>query len=96
MKLIESDDENNILIIQRGICDLGDFIEIRRKSGDPLDINEIFMVMLYVVESMNKLNSIGVSLCDTKEANILIKFSKEAIGYVPVLSDLGAIYCKKL
>jgi hypothetical protein len=42
---------------------------------------------------MAQLNKIGVSHCDTKDQNILIKFSEEELGYVPILTDLGGVYC---
>lgn len=35
-------------------------------------------------------------LCDLKEVNVLIKFSKKAIGYVSVFTDLGGMFCKAL
>ena len=45
---------------------------------------------------MAKLDKIGMSLCDMKEENILITYSREKMGYVPVLTDLGGVYCKEL
>ena len=79
--------------MERGICDLKTFADLRRTSGDPLDIAEIFMIMNYAATAMEKLAEIGLSLCDLKEENLLIKFSKEVIGYVPMLTDLGAAHC---
>jgi serine/threonine protein kinase len=80
------------------MCDLKTFTDLRRASGDPLDVGEIFLIMEYLVDCMRKLHSIGVSLCDTKEQNILIKYSssQQEMGYVPVLTDLGGIFCKNI
>ena len=42
---------------------------------------------------MRDLHKIGVSLCDTKGANILMKYDLEKMGYLPVITDLGGMYC---
>ncbi len=93
MRLLDCDDQQRELIIERGECDLYTFVKLRRKQNDPLDTNELFLIIQYVAECMKSLHEIGVSLCDTKEQNILIRFSKEHIGYVLALTDLGGVYC---
>ena len=45
---------------------------------------------------MLQLHKIGVSLCDMKGANVLVKYDLEKMGYAPLLTDLGGVYCKRL
>ncbi len=101
LNLLEHDDQNKILVIERGICDLQNFAELRRKADNPdgpLTAAEILFVMEYVASAMQRLWEMGrVCLCDTKEQNILLHFStQELVGYKPILTDLGAAYCKKV
>ena len=96
LSLIDSDDQELILVFDRGVCDLRQFAEIRRDSGDPLDLEEIFLIAEYLATAMQRLGEIGVSLCDLKEMNVLVAFSNEKQGYFPILTDLGAAYCKRV
>jgi hypothetical protein len=100
-KLLEFDDESKILVLERGICDLKTFAELRREEDDsdgPLTAFEVLLVMEYVAMAMQKLSiNASMSLCDTKEENILIKYSAEGLGgYKPILTDLGSAYCKQV
>ncbi len=55
LKLLESDDENKILVMERGICDLKTFAELRRETGHqdgPITALEILLIMDYVAITM--------------------------------------------
>ena len=70
LDLLHSDDSRNLLVIERGICDLKTFAELRcdpTHPDGPLTPFELIIVMEYVATAMKRLSEIGVSLCDTKE-----------------------------
>jgi hypothetical protein len=50
--LLENDDDDeNILVMERGMCDLKTFVELRRKEGNtdgPITAVEVFLIMEYV------------------------------------------------
>jgi hypothetical protein len=101
LKLIEFNDEKNILIIERGICDLQTFVKLRQEPGNPdgsLTPAELLLIMEYVATAMMRLwKDLQLCLCDTKEQNILIVYSSQGLGgYMPILTDLGAAYCKQV
>ncbi len=73
MNLLTHNDKDKYLVIERGACDLDTFVKLRRKKNDPLSAEEIFIIAKYVAESMLKLHKIGISLCDIKEKNILLR-----------------------
>ena len=99
LNLLEQDDEFKILVMERGICDLRTFAELRREQDNPdgpLSAGEILLVLEYIANAMHRLwTHAKLCLCDMKEQNILIKYSAEGLGgYKPILTDLGAAYCK--
>jgi hypothetical protein len=65
--------------MERGICDLQTFAELRREADHPdgpLTAAEVLLVMEYVATAMQRLwTKAKLSLCDIKEQNILITFS---------------------
>jgi hypothetical protein len=69
--LLENDDNKNILVMERGMCDLKTFVQLRREEGNidgPITAMEIFLIMEYVANAMQRLwNVAGLCLCDTKE-----------------------------
>jgi hypothetical protein len=55
LKLLEFDDENKILVMERGICDLKTFAELRREADHqdgPLTALEVILVMEYAAAAM--------------------------------------------
>jgi hypothetical protein len=76
--MFESYDDKRVYVCERGgECDLQTFLRLRREKNHPLDPNELFLIMHYVAESMAKLHRIGISLCNTKETKIMIRFLDE-------------------
>ncbi len=77
--LLENDDDKNILVMERGMCDLKTFVQLRREKGNidgPITAREVFLIMEYVANAMQRLwKEVGLCLCDTKESNILITYS---------------------
>jgi hypothetical protein len=77
--LIKNDDDKNILVMERGMCDLKTFVHLRREEGNidgPITAMEVFLIMEYVTNAMQRLwREAGLCLCDTKEENILIVYS---------------------
>ncbi len=71
LNLIKNGDDKNILIMERGICDLKKFAELRREADNtdgPITPLEIIVIMEYVAEAMHRLwRDAGVCLCDNKE-----------------------------
>jgi hypothetical protein len=69
--LLEYDDEKNIIVIERGRCDLKTFVQLRREEGNidgPITASEVLIIMEYVANAMQRLwNQAGLCLCDTKE-----------------------------
>jgi hypothetical protein len=69
--LLEYDDEKNILVMERGRCDLKTFVELRREKGNidgQITASEVLLIMDYVANAMQRLwNEAGLCLCDTKE-----------------------------
>jgi hypothetical protein len=69
--LLEYDDEKNILVMERGRCDLKTFVELRREKGNvdgPITASEVLLIMDYVTNAMQRLwKDAGLCLCDTKE-----------------------------
>ncbi len=69
--LLEYDDEKNILVMERGMCDLKTFVQLRREKGNidgPITASEVLLVMEYVANAMQRLwKDAGLCLCDTKE-----------------------------
>jgi hypothetical protein len=69
--LLENDDDKNILVMERGMCDLKTFVQLRCEEGNidgPITAMEIFLIMEYVANDMQRLcNEAGLCLCDTKE-----------------------------
>jgi hypothetical protein len=69
--LLENDDNNNILVMERGMCDLKTFVQLRQEEGNidgPITAIEIFLIMDYVANAMQRLwSEAGLCLCDTKE-----------------------------
>ncbi len=53
--LLEHDDDKNILVMERGMCDLKTFAELRREAGNldgPITEIEVLFVMEYVAKAM--------------------------------------------
>jgi hypothetical protein len=53
--LLENDDDKNILVMERGICDLKKFVQLRREEGNidgPITAMEVFLIMEYVANAM--------------------------------------------
>jgi hypothetical protein len=77
--LLENDDDKNILVMERGMCDLKTFVQLRCEEANmdgPITVMEIFLIMEYVANAMQRLwKEAGLCLCDTKESNILIAYS---------------------
>ncbi len=71
LDLLEYDDEKNILVMERGRCDLKTFVELRREKGNvdgPITASEVLLIMDYVTNAMQRLwKDAGLCLCDTKE-----------------------------
>jgi hypothetical protein len=69
--LIENDDDRNILVMERGMCDLKKFVQLRNEEGNidgPITVIEVFLIIEYVANAMQRLwREAGLCLCDTKE-----------------------------
>ncbi len=69
--LLENDDDKNILVMERGMCDLKTFAQLRHEEGNidgPITAAEVVLIMEYVANAMQRLwNEAGMCLCDTKE-----------------------------
>ncbi len=49
--LLKHDDNKNILVMERGMCDLKKFVQLRREEGNvdgPITAMEVFLIMEYV------------------------------------------------
>jgi hypothetical protein len=53
--LLENDDDKNILVMERGMCDLKTFVLLRQEEGNidgPITAMEVFLIMEYVANAM--------------------------------------------
>jgi hypothetical protein len=57
--------------MERGMCDLKTFVQLRREEGNidgPITAMEVFLIMEYVAQAMQRLwREAGLCLGDTKE-----------------------------
>jgi hypothetical protein len=71
LSLLEYDDDQNILVMERGMCDLKTFVQLRREEANidgPITAMEVFLIMEYVANAMKRLwKEAELCLCDTKE-----------------------------
>ncbi len=58
LSLLENDYDKNILVMERGMCDLKTFVQLRREEENidgPITAMEIFLIMEYVANAMQRL-----------------------------------------
>ena len=91
-KLLNHDDELQVLTIERGDCDLKKFVELRVKNDQPLTPNEIMYVFLALLTHQQKLWEYGYAMCDMKEENVLLKLGELGAGYTVKLADMGGCW----
>ncbi len=69
--LLEYDDEKNMLVMERGRCDLKTFVQLRHEKENidgPITASEVLLIMEYVANAMQRLwKEAGLCLCDTKK-----------------------------
>ena len=94
MNLIDSDDENYILVLQRGESDLKNFIKLRVTNRNPLSQQEIFYIFHELACFQRCLYQYGIAFCDLKEENIMLTLTERGARYYLRLADLGGAYLK--
>ena len=95
LQLIRHDDKNRILVIERGDCDLKNFVELRVQDKNTLKISEINYIFVQLLQLQNNLWNYGYAICDMKEENVLLKLTETGAGYYIKLADLGSCYQRR-
>jgi hypothetical protein len=58
LSLMECDDKNKILVMERGVCDLKTFAKLRRELDNrdgPLTTAELLLIVQYIANAMQRL-----------------------------------------